>query len=92
MEFKEIQAKVKEKYYRYDVKSGHLFLLAVLFEEVGELAEAVRKGDLKGIQEELIDVMFMVVSIANLFNLDLENRFIEKYIIQDPSERWDLPE
>ncbi|RLI75628.1 nucleotide pyrophosphohydrolase [Archaeoglobales archaeon] len=91
MEFKEIQTRVKEKYYKYDVKSGHLFLLAVLFEEVGELAEAVRKKNSRNIQEELVDVMFMVLSIANLFSLDLEDRFIEKYITKDPSGRWDLP-
>ena len=91
MEFKEIQTRVKEKYYKYDVKSGHLFLLAVLFEEVGELAEAVRKKNSRNIQEELVDIMFMVLSIANLFSLDLEDRFIEKYITKDPSGRWDLP-
>ncbi|RLI79965.1 nucleotide pyrophosphohydrolase [Archaeoglobales archaeon] len=92
MELKEIQAKVREKYYKYDVRSGRLFLLTVLFEEVGELAEAVRKEDLGAIQEELVDVMFMVVSLANLFNIDLERKLIEKYMEQDPSGRWDLPE
>jgi len=91
MELKEIQAKVREKYYKYDVRSGRLFLLTVLFEEVGELAEAVRKEDLGAIQEELVDVMFMVVSLANLFNIDLEGKLVEKYIKQDPSDRWDLP-
>jgi NTP pyrophosphatase (non-canonical NTP hydrolase) len=91
MELTELQRLIKEKYYEIDSKSGELFLLAVLFEEVGELAEAVRKKDIKGIKEELTDVLFMVLSLANLFGLELESRLIEKYIKGDPSKRWDLP-
>ncbi len=91
MKLREIQEMIKEKYYHYDVKSGALFLLAVLFEEVGELAEAVRKGDTKAVNEELVDVLFMLLSIANLFNVELENRLVEKYIKNDTSKKWDLP-
>ena len=91
MELKDIQKIIKEKYYEIDSRSGELFLLAVLFEEVGELAEAVRKKEIENIREELVDVLFMVISLANLFDLDLENRLIEKYIKEDPSKRWDLP-
>jgi len=91
MELTELQRLIKEKYYEIDSKSGELFLLAVLFEEVGELAEAVRKKDIKGIEEELTDVLFMVLSLANLFDLELESKLIEKYIKGDPSKRWDLP-
>ena len=43
MDLKNIQNLIKKKYYHLDAKSGPLFLLAVLFEEVGELAEAVGK-------------------------------------------------
>ncbi len=91
MEFEEIRKLIKEKYYEIDSKSGELFLLAVLFEEVGELAEAVRKRDIKAVEEELTDVLFMILSLANLFDVDLESRLIEKYIKGDPSGRWDLP-
>jgi len=91
MELKDIQKIIKEKYYEIDSRSGELFLLAVLFEEVGELAEAVRKKEIENIREELVDVLFMVISLANLFDLNLENRLIEKYIKEDPSKRWDLP-
>ena len=87
MELKDIQKIIKEKYYEIDSKSGELFLLAVLFEEVGELAEAVRKKELENIKEELVDVMFMVLSLANLFDLNLEDRLI--YLIQDEGK---LPE
>ncbi|WP_290596564.1 MULTISPECIES: MazG nucleotide pyrophosphohydrolase domain-containing protein [unclassified Archaeoglobus] len=91
MDLSELQRAVKEKYYSTDEKSGPLFLLAVLFEEVGELAEAVRKNDAEGIEEELADVLFMILSLANLFGIEPEKRLIEKYIKDDPSERWDLP-
>ncbi|WP_456467915.1 MazG nucleotide pyrophosphohydrolase domain-containing protein [Archaeoglobus sp.] len=91
MELTKLQQIIKEKYYTVDAKSGPLFLLAVLFEEVGELAEAVRRNDVAGVEEELADVLFMILSIANLFNINPEKRLIEKYVEGDPSERWDLP-
>ena len=72
MELKDIQKIIKERYYELDSKSGELFLLAVLFEEVGELAEAVRKKEIENIKEELVDVLFMTLSLANLFDLNLE--------------------
>ncbi|WP_202319399.1 MazG nucleotide pyrophosphohydrolase domain-containing protein [Archaeoglobus neptunius] len=92
MEVAEIRKAIRKKYYSVDSKSGPLFLLAVLFEEVGELAEAVRKGEKKMVMEELVDVMFMVLSIANLFDVDIEERLVEKYLKGDPSQRWDLPD
>ena len=91
MDLKELRRIIKEKYYEIDAKSGELFLLAVLFEEVGELAEAVRKKDVKAVEEELTDVLFMVLSLANYYDVDVESKLMEKYIKNDPSKRWDLP-
>lgn len=91
MELQHIMEKLKEKYGETDKKSGHLFLLAVLFEEVGELAEAVRKQEKESIEEELADCLFMILSLANYFSVDIERRLIGKYIYNDPSVRWDLP-
>jgi len=90
MNLNELQNLIKKKYFEIDSKSGALFLLAVLFEEVGELAEAVRRGGKDEIREELVDVMFMVISIANLFEIEIEGRILEKYIQGDPSNDWDL--
>ncbi len=94
MEFGELLEIMAEKYLETDKKSGDLFLLAVLMEEVGELAEAVRKRDIKAVEEELADVCFVVFSLANLFSLQdrLERKIVEKYIENDPSGRWDLRE
>ncbi len=91
MELSELRNIIKRKYYHLDVGSGPLFLLAVLFEEVGELAEAVRKNDVQSVEEELADVLFMILSLSNLFNVEPEKRIIEKYVEGDPSSRWDLP-
>ncbi|MEM0022043.1 MAG: MazG nucleotide pyrophosphohydrolase domain-containing protein [Archaeoglobaceae archaeon] len=90
MELSKLREILREKYYPIDAKSGALFLLSVLFEEVGELAESVRKKDLRGIEEELSDVFFMVLSLANYFNIDIEAKLIEKYVKSDPSKKWDL--
>ncbi|MEM0203021.1 MAG: MazG nucleotide pyrophosphohydrolase domain-containing protein [Archaeoglobaceae archaeon] len=90
MELSKLREILREKYYPIDAKSSALFLLSVLFEEVGELAESVRKKDVKAIEEELSDVFFMVLSLANYFNVDIEAKLIEKYVKSDPSKKWDL--
>ncbi len=91
MDLEKLREAIKRKYYHIDVRSGALFLLAVLFEETGELAEAVRKNEVENIEEELADVLFMILSLSNLFDVNPEERLIEKYILNDPSSRWDLP-
>ena len=59
-----------------------------LIEEVGELAEAIKKeermenNNIKGtIEEELSDVLYYTAMIANTYDIDLENvfRLKEKY-------------
>jgi len=92
MEISELRRAIREKYYHIDSKSSPLFLLAVLFEEVGELAEAVRRREREKIREELCDVLFMVLSLANYFEVDIEQELIGKYIAGDPSSGWDLEE
>jgi|Deesub1362A_J573_1020465.scaffolds.fasta_scaffold01337_5 NTP pyrophosphatase (non-canonical NTP hydrolase) len=92
MDLTALQMEIRKRYHETDSKSGKLFLLAVLFEETGELAEAVRKGRKKEVEEEIADVIFMALSIANLFEITPEERIIEKYLKNDPSDRWDLPD
>ena len=55
-----------------------------LIEEVGELAEAIRQdkggqpslSELKGsIAEELVDVLYYVAALANLYQVDLSTSF-----------------
>jgi len=87
---KDFQEIFKKRFGEIDRKSGELFLLAVLMEEVGELAESLRRGE--GFEDELADVLFMVISIANLKEVDLEETLKRKYIERAPSEvmkSWD---
>lgn len=57
-----------------------------LSEEVGELSRAMRKGlkapngtDIKGtIDEEVWDVMYYAIAIANLYDIDLEQVILRK--------------
>lgn len=58
-----------------------------LVEEVGELAEVIRKdarlekneGRIKGtIEEELCDVLYYVAALANVYDIDLESCFEQK--------------
>lgn len=90
MDLEELRRKIHEKYGDLDRRSGDLFLLSVLMEEVGELAEAVRKREFEAIKEEIADVIFITLSLANYFGVEFENRILEKYIKGDPSKKWDL--
>lgn len=57
-----------------------------LSEEVGELAKSIRKnmrleseGIIKGtIEEELYDIIYYVICLANMYNIDLEKCMILK--------------
>ena len=74
---KELQDKIKNIKHKH--KTSEQYMLK-LMEEVGELAEVVRKNkrmekgeSIKGtIEEELNDVLYYVVCLANFYNIDLE--------------------
>ncbi len=90
MDLEELRKEIYGRYGELDRRSGDLFLLSVLMEEVGELAEAVRKRELNAIREEIADVIFITLSLANYFGVEFEDRILEKYIKGDPSKKWDL--
>jgi len=48
-------------------------------EEVGELARAIKNGDMDNIEEEIADVAAWLVSIANLLGVDFEKAVLKKY-------------
>lgn len=55
-----------------DRERGIPVAVAWLAEELGELAQAARKGDREQQQAELGDVLAWVATLANLLGLDLE--------------------
>lgn len=80
---RKLQEYIKSKDYKPDLK--HAYFLK-LIEEVGELSEAIRKdvriadtGTIKGtIDEELYDVMYYVLALANLYGIQIEDCFYQK--------------
>ena len=79
MDLAEIQEQIKARYGTIDKASGSLFLLSVLLEECGELATAVRRKDATA-TEEVVDVIFCALSIANLLEADVDRLLQEKYL------------
>jgi NTP pyrophosphatase (non-canonical NTP hydrolase) len=78
-----LQAYIRKQDHQPDKKLDYVLKL---MEEVGELAEAVRKDvrmakqeTIKGtVEEELYDVLYYVLAVANIFGVDMEQAFILK--------------
>lgn len=91
MEIKELQSKIKRWTDDVGFKWSSYAQYCHLVEEVGELGEAitVKEGERKAgngkkgladhsdLKEELGDVLFSVTVIANRFNIDLEQAYVE---------------
>jgi len=72
-------------YAHNDKRRGATATMLWLVEEVGELAEAIRRDDGENIREELADCFAWVGALANLYGIDLEAAFLEKYPNKCPS-------
>jgi NTP pyrophosphatase (non-canonical NTP hydrolase) len=77
MEIREFQRLIDEIYRKRDEERGVDKTMLWVVEEVGELAEAVRKGGNVG--EEIADVFAWLVSLANLYGVDVEEEVLKKY-------------
>jgi len=77
MTIKEFQELIREIYFKRDVARGKEKTALWLVEEVGELAEAVRKGGNVG--EEVADIIAWALSVANLYEIDVEKEVAKKY-------------
>jgi len=66
-------------FYSKDRERGLFATFTWFVEEVGELAEALLKGDKSSVEEELADVIAWALSIANLVEIDAEKSFCKKY-------------
>lgn len=79
MEIREFQQMIKNIYFHRDSRRGLERTFLWFVEEVGELAEALRKGKEEEMEEEFADVLAWLVSLANLANVDLEKAALRKY-------------
>ncbi|AEA46769.1 MazG nucleotide pyrophosphohydrolase domain-containing protein [Archaeoglobus veneficus] len=77
MTIREFQQLIRELYFERDAARGVEKTTLWLIEEVGELAEAVRKGSNVG--EEIADIIAWVLSVANLYGIDVEEEISKKY-------------
>ncbi len=87
MDIRCVQEEMKRMFYERDRERGLFATFTWLVEEVGELAEALLKGDKDSIAEELADVIAWTLSIANLVGVDAEKAVARKYGVERCRER-----
>ncbi|AAM03984.1 TPA: nucleotide pyrophosphohydrolase [Methanosarcina acetivorans] len=79
MEISKFQKLMYELYAHNDKRRGGKATMLWLVEEVGELAEAIRREEPENIEEELADCFAWIGALANLYGIDLEEAFLKKY-------------
>lgn len=79
MEISEFQRLMYELYTHNDRKRGGKATMLWLVEEIGELAEAIRREEPENIEEELADCFAWIGALANLYDVSLEEAFLKKY-------------
>jgi NTP pyrophosphatase (non-canonical NTP hydrolase) len=83
-----LQKYIKEQDYNLEAKQGYFLKLA---EEVGELSRAMRKNNtpatestIKGtVEEEVWDVIYYALAIANCYDIDVEKWIYMKEKLND---------
>ena len=83
MEIVAFQRLMEDLYGDSDRQRGVPSTVAWLCEEVGELAQAVRKGSVEDQLHELGDVLAWVASLANQLGLSLEDA-ADRYVTAPP--------
>lgn len=88
---REFQQHIDSLYGVKDRKRGTEGTFLWLSEEVGELAEALRKKDFFQAREEIADVLAWTVTVANLLGVDVEDAVREKYPLDRCGKCGKLP-
>ena len=83
MRISEFQTHIEDVYGEKDRERGIAMSVAWLAEEVGELAQAIRKGTHEQRVHEFGDVIAWVFSIANQVGANMEDS-IERYVTDPP--------
>ena len=78
MDLDELQATIRATYGERDAARGVPATVAWLAEELGELAQAVRKGDAEDQLHELGDVLAWLASLAVQLGLSLDDA-VQRY-------------
>jgi NTP pyrophosphatase (non-canonical NTP hydrolase) len=83
MQIAEFQQLMEDLYGEADRERGVPATVAWLCEELGELAQAVRKGTIEEQRHELGDVLAWLASLANQIGLSLEDA-AGRYVTNPP--------
>ena len=83
MQLAELQSLMDELYGEADRERGVPATVAWLCEELGELAQAVRKGTVDQQLHELGDVLAWLASLANQLGLSLDDA-VDRYVTNPP--------
>jgi len=83
MQLVELQSLMDELYGEADRERGVPATVAWLCEELGELAQAVRKGTVDQQLHELGDVLAWLASLANQLGLSLDDA-VDRYVTDPP--------
>jgi NTP pyrophosphatase (non-canonical NTP hydrolase) len=83
MELSEVQGLVEHLYGEADRERGIAHTVAWLCEELGELAQAVRKGTPEEQLHEFGDVLAWLASLANQAGISLDDA-IQRYVTNPP--------
>lgn len=78
MDLRELQDVIERTYGSRDSERGVAPTVAWLVEELGELAQAVRKGTRADIEHEFADVVAWVATLANQLAVDL-TEVVDRY-------------
>lgn len=87
-----LQREIAARYAEKDREMGVPFLSMVLVEELGEFAEAVRKGDRAHAGNEIADVAFMCYALAAQLDVDLDRAIRAKFLersFEEATKTWD---
>lgn len=79
MTLAEFQDLIRRTYHERDARRGVDRNFLWFTEEVGELAEAVRRGERDMIREEAADVLAWLSTILSLTGVDLQEAALAKY-------------
>ena len=79
MKIAEFQDLIRRTYHERDVKRGLDRDFLWFTEEVGELAEAVRKRDRAMVLEEVADVLAWLCTVASISGVDVQEAALAKY-------------
>ena len=84
MQIHEFQKMMRQLYFDRDSERGTDGTLDWLMDEVEELREVLKEGDIKAAEKEFADVLAWLASLANVVDIDLEKAALSKYLNKCP--------